>query len=286
MEELRIKIGHCCWSADTANISIWCPSWNVLLSFNPRSLGQSLELTLWRYWIMDTQPVPTGASADDVSTLISMLDTFTQRQVNPSYECYLFRKRTQASGESVETFTTDLKTMSKICEVPDTFLDNFIKDQIIFGLRDNALRECLLQEKDLTLAKCIEMSLAAEAASSHLKAMTCATQDADVIHITKKTRGHARKAPRSPWHRPQTCCIFLCCNTPWLHILWFESSPCEVSMPSMGIRPAQPVGSLTILRGSVMPLIETPPDPSRRAWTTKCATYIKSVVQSRLTVNL
>ena len=163
-----------------------------------------------------------------------MLDTFTQRQVNPTYERYLFRKRTQASVVSVGTFTTDLKMISKICEVSDTFVDNFGKDRIIFGLRDHALRERLLQEKDLTLAKCIGMILAAEAASNHLKAMTRGTTGCRRDSHHQENKGSCTEGTKSPSHRPQTCRIFLCCNTPHLHILWFESSPCKVSMPSMG----------------------------------------------------
>ena len=143
--------------------------------------------------VLDTQPVPLGRSVDDVSTLVSMMDTFVLGQVNPTYERYLFRKRTQHSGESIETYITDLKTMIKICEVPDNFIDELIKDQVIFGIKDNALRERLLQERGLTLSKCQEMCMAAEAASSHLKAMTSGTQDlAEVSHITKSKKPRCR----------------------------------------------------------------------------------------------
>lgn len=157
--------------------------------------------------VLDTQPVPGEATADNVATLIAMMDTFVMGQVNPTYERYMLRKRMQQSGESIETFITDLKTMIKICEVPAVFTDELIKDQVIFGIKDNALRERLLQEKDLSLSKCIEMCKAAEAASSHLKAMTSSAHNtAEVSHITKskKFRGRARKAPKTSGanHKP------------------------------------------------------------------------------------
>ena len=52
---------------------------------------------------------------------------------------------------------------------------------------DDALRERLLQKKDLTLSKCIEMCKATEAASSHLKAMSSGNQDAaaEISHIKR-----------------------------------------------------------------------------------------------------
>ena len=87
--------------------------------------------------------------------------------------------------------------MIKICEVPDDFIDELIKHQVIFGIKDNALREHLPQERGLALSKCQEICMAAEAASSHLKAMTSGTEDlAEVSRITKsKTpRCHTWKA--------------------------------------------------------------------------------------------
>ena len=77
--------------------------------------------------ILDAQPVPTDGSADDVSTLMSMMDTFVMGQVNPTYERYLFCKRMQQPGEPFETFLTDLKTMIKVCEVPASFGDEMLK---------------------------------------------------------------------------------------------------------------------------------------------------------------
>ena len=122
--------------------------------------------------VLDTQTVlldadGNPASVDLADTLIKMMDTFVMGQVNPTYERYLLRKRVQNPVESIETLITDLKTMVKVCEIPASFINDIIIGQIIFGIMDNALRERLLQEKDLTLSKCIEMCKATEAASSH-----------------------------------------------------------------------------------------------------------------------
>ena len=154
--------------------------------------------------VPDMQPVPTDGSADDVSTLMSMMDSFVMGQVNPTYERYLFRKRMQQPGEPFETFLADLKTMIKVCEVPASFGDEMLKDHIIFGIRDNSLHERLLQEKDLTLPKCTDMCKAAETASSHLKVMNQDTST-EVCRMKKPApRGQARKAPSnsSGKHRP------------------------------------------------------------------------------------
>ena len=154
--------------------------------------------------VLDTQPAPLNAdgSAKDVtlmSTLMEMMETFVMGQVNPTYERYLLRKRVQQPGENFEAFLTDLKTMIKICAVPDNFADELVKDQIIFGITDNALRERLLQERVLTLLKCTKMCKASEAASSHLKAMASSKTDAsvEVASVKNRTKGPASdKYPR------------------------------------------------------------------------------------------
>ena len=69
-----------------------------------------------------------------------MMDKLVLSQFNPTFERHLLHQRIQKSGESCETFITDLKTMIRLCEVPDNS-DELIKDQTIHGIRDNALRE-------------------------------------------------------------------------------------------------------------------------------------------------
>ena len=51
-----------------------------------------------------------------------------------------------------------------------------IRDRIVVGIRDDATRRKLLQMRDLTLAKAVDICKASEAAGRQLKAMA-ATED-------------------------------------------------------------------------------------------------------------
>jgi len=55
--------------------------------------------------------------------------------------------------------------MSKHCDFRLT-LDNMLRDQLIWGLRDQHIKKSLLSEDDLTFKKCVELSLAMEAANN------------------------------------------------------------------------------------------------------------------------
>lgn len=78
-------------------------------------------------------------------------------------ERYKFKMRKQLSNESISTFLATLKQLSLYCEFGDT-LDNNLRDQLVWGLRNEKIQRKLLTEACLTLEKAVELSLAWEAA--------------------------------------------------------------------------------------------------------------------------
>ena len=52
-----------------------------------------------------------------------------------------------------------------------TLKDHLIRDRIVCGVRDNAVRRKLVQESALTLSKCVDICRAAEATTAQLKEM-------------------------------------------------------------------------------------------------------------------
>ena len=56
-----------------------------------------------------------------------------------------FHKRMQKSGESISRYLVSLKQLA--------FLDEALRDQLVCGLRSEAIRKCLLTEADLDLKK-------------------------------------------------------------------------------------------------------------------------------------
>ena len=70
--------------------------------------------------------------------------------------------------------------------------DKLLKDQVIFGVRDDSVREKLLQEGQLTLAKTIDMLRAAESPSAQAKDMTTASPAEVNQDTAKKQRGQSQ----------------------------------------------------------------------------------------------
>lgn len=130
---------------------------------------------------------------EDKTSLATVIEKFDKHfigETNETYERYLFNKRMQQPTESVDEYVTALKTLAKTCNFCQCLHDSLIRDQIIIGIRDNTVRKRLLQERKLTLNRCIDMCRSAEATTSRMKTMG---NDAEINKIKMKSSSTWKK---------------------------------------------------------------------------------------------
>ena len=131
---------------------------------------------------------------DDIKIIIKKFDDFIIGESNEIYERYLFNKRSQESTESIENYTTVLRTMAKSCNFCDCLHDQLIRDRMVLGVRDQQTRKKLLQERNLTLQRCIDICKSAEITSSQLKSMGGQAEEIHKVNFSKKkTDGGSRE---------------------------------------------------------------------------------------------
>ena len=110
--------------------------------------------------------MPTfGLSAEDAAKYDVVKDKFDKHFVkrrNVIYERAKFNRRKQESGESVDTFITDLYGLAEHCQF-GTLHDEMIRDRIVVGLLDQKLSEKLQLDSELTLEKAINSTRECEA---------------------------------------------------------------------------------------------------------------------------
>ena len=82
-----------------------------------------------------------------------------------------------------------LRALADTCEF-GTLKDNLIRDRIVCGVRENAVRRKLLQESALTLSKFVDICRAAKATSAQLKEIA-SCQNSHEVDLVRK--GHAKK---------------------------------------------------------------------------------------------
>ena len=102
---------------------------------------------------------------------------------NVIYERYMFNKRVQDAGESVDHYITDVIKLAEHCRY-GVLKDNLIRDRLASGVQDDKVREKLLGIKELNLAKAIETlgtSQAIKDMASHISEEPAATSTVNTV---------------------------------------------------------------------------------------------------------
>ena len=114
-------------------------------------------------------------------------------RTNVIVERHCFNMMIQDLDENISNFTKRLKEQAVKCKFVATVGDNtvdlseeFVRDRIVVGLKDNTARGRLLREKDLTLTQALELVSNIEIADEHVRRLT--EGNAKVHAIRSKSR--------------------------------------------------------------------------------------------------
>lgn len=103
----------------------------------------------------------TEEDKTNMETVLRLMEAHCIGETNTIYERFHFQRRQQEPGERVEQFVTALRALAKACNFGGA-LDERVRDQIVFGVRENDLRKQLLQRRDLTVSMCVDMCRASK----------------------------------------------------------------------------------------------------------------------------
>lgn len=138
------------------------------------------------------------------------LDEYAIGEVNETYERYVFNSRDQEADESIDAYVAALRKLAQTCNLCTCLHDSIIRDRIVLGVRSKQLRKRLLQERKLTLSKCIDICRSTEATSSQLQAIS-GTETEDVNKIRHRdSRDKSRKTDKTRGTKGnrKTCLFF------------------------------------------------------------------------------
>ncbi|XP_063379797.1 uncharacterized protein LOC134673948 isoform X2 [Cydia fagiglandana] len=140
-------------------------------------------------------------------------------KVNITMQRHKFFTRAQGATESFDDFLTDLQNRSMTCNFSDK-REELVRDVIVIGLANTAMKERLLRTEDLTLQKTITMCRAAElsqkqvteltneiAATSVLNVSTAPVHNVNNVNTSKTRSVKTRKCYRcgNNWDRTHQC---------------------------------------------------------------------------------
>ena len=106
-------------------------------------------------------------SKDYEKVIKKFQDYFTPKK-NVVLERFHFNNISQNDQEDFDRFLTQIKNQASLCEFGE-LKDQLIRDRIVVGIKNKAVQERMLREKDLSLDNAITIAKTAEVTKNHLQ---------------------------------------------------------------------------------------------------------------------
>ncbi|KAJ0172603.1 hypothetical protein K1T71_011742 [Dendrolimus kikuchii] len=119
---------------------------------------------------------------DNVDVIIKKFDEYFGTKVNITLLRYNFFMRNQEDNESIQSYVTALRLLSKNCEF-STLRDDLIKDRIVCGIRNTTVRDRLLRCEELDLDKAIKVCQAQEVSQESGKQLGANGECSNTVHV-------------------------------------------------------------------------------------------------------
>ncbi|XP_075157939.1 uncharacterized protein LOC142231205 [Haematobia irritans] len=104
----------------------------------------------------------------DIKIIEQRFEDYFAPKISVTFERYKFNTLYQNEGETFEEYFTKIKNQAKKCEFGQ-IEDSLLRDKIVVGIGNDSVREKLLSEDDIDLAKAIKICRASEMATQQLK---------------------------------------------------------------------------------------------------------------------
>ena len=126
-------------------------------------------------------------------------------------ERYKFRSRAQKADEAFDAYLTSLRELVKSCDF-GTLEEEMIRDQIVEKCSSQTLKQKLLQQEDLDLAKTVRIARNAETAVQEARLLSQGTREnpiqIDHVHASRGTQAKTFSCYRcggTDGHAPDEC---------------------------------------------------------------------------------
>ena len=149
--------------------------------------------------------------------MLELLEKYCLQDENVMFERHRFYERRQGEGETTEKFITDLRTLARTCNFVEDgkdFTDQMIRDRLVCGISNDAVRQRLLAKENPTLAACIKECRTSETTASQVREIRCVVPHCVKLEPaddeTRILRTTTAPPKRSGWERQTLECRY--CN--------------------------------------------------------------------------
>ncbi|XP_054721344.1 uncharacterized protein LOC129231122 [Uloborus diversus] len=132
----------------------------------------------------------SSADSEKYDAVLNSFDNYFAPKKNTVIARYKFFNCVQGENESVDSFVTNLKVLAKDCDF-ETQEENLIRDLLIIGINDVAVKEKLLIESDLNLEQAVKYCRAKESSTKQIQLMS---HTSSVLAVKEKKNSSASLA--------------------------------------------------------------------------------------------
>ena len=125
---------------------------------------------------------------DNLEAVLNKFKALCESRRSIIYDTHIFFQRRQLRGETFEAFLNALKTEADKCDFGD-LKDRFICMQLIFGHNDALVRDKMLLDPKITLAKAIDICLDAEASKIRKRNMQSSSEVQSIGRVNFRPTG-------------------------------------------------------------------------------------------------
>ena len=122
---------------------------------------------------------PTGKTYAELTDKLKA--HFDPKPANILTSRHMFHCRNQAPSESIAEYMVDLRRLAARCEF-GAFLDQALRDRLVFGIRSEYTQKQLLTQTDIKLSKVVELALSLEAAQKNSQVLKNTDPPVNAVH--------------------------------------------------------------------------------------------------------
>ena len=188
----------------TENWKTFNQAWsNYAIIMNINQQPETYQIALFLHCIgPEALKIVNGMSFDNaqekekLENIVKKFNEFTIGETSETYKRYVFNSRNQSPDETFDAYVATLRTLSQTCNFSECIRESLIRDRIVLGIQNPQTRKRLLQERKLTLNKCIDICRSSETSASQMKCIS-GTKTSEDVNRVKENREPGSRPPNS-----------------------------------------------------------------------------------------
>lgn len=145
---------------------------------------------------------PEEPESKTYEEIVQCLGEFFDPKPLEMVERWKYQQRKQNEGETITEFITALQKLAIFCEFGE-YLTKALRNQLVFGVRTQKIRNRLLEQKNLTLENAKQIALAMEAAGDGADILSNKMKEVNLVTRTPKKKVECYRCGEA--HYASTC---------------------------------------------------------------------------------